>query len=656
MNKTLVFSILVAVATTAVQAQQPVNVEAGATKSRAYQLYEAKRFDEAATQFQFYVASNPEDARALYDYASLLSQLNRHGDAAKQFETLHQKHPRHEAGYFKLGVEYVSLQRPADAEKVFTELQQSSNAQMAAAATDALKKLKDDLAREARMKAEARVFELARESKHREVVAAVTELEKQGDLSYAMQMQRLHAWNALHEYAVALDRAEQLSESFPQATDLALLRADVLAQLGRRPEAETIWRRLAREHPGTPVAVQATQRLEGRAFPPVEDAVFALVRQQRHREAVAEINEMESAGELSWLMKMQRVYSLQEMGDQAQALERANQLSAAHPESTDLALIRADLLIRAQKTQEAAEILKKVREDHPETPAAQAAADRLHALPPIANLDKWYWGEAYASGDYLGRYGTLVGSGFARHGWFLPEARWLQPYVEHRFGVDTRSGVGRRQSIIADNHVGFYGGVRAQLFESEYLFVYVQGGMNKDLLDRRARADGDWTLDYQAGIYGFKSWGPGTVLHRNPPGSELVTSGDEPTASDFFWRGDWFVEAGANFSYYERYSSWIGYGQAREGFRVFQVGPSVAFDTYLVENVTWDVRGNYFDNSFDFGPGARFLWVPHPNWQVVLRAEWLNGFYFGRDGDGTRGNASRQYDGVQVGLSVGARW
>jgi TolA-binding protein len=652
MKRLLVISTLLLA--TLVLAQQPINVEARATKARAYQLYEAKRFDEAAIQFQLHLASNPDDAKALYDYASLLSELNRHAAAARQFEELRQKHPQHQAGYFKLGVEYVLLQRPADAEKVFTDLQQSSNAQMAAAATDALKKLKGDLARDARMKAEGRIFELARESNHREVIARVTELEKQGELSYAMQMQRLHAWNALHEYAVALARADQLSETFPRATDLALLRADLLAQLGRRPEAETIWRRLAKEHPGTPVAVQANQRLEGRALPPVEDAVFALVRQQRHREAVAEINKMESGGELSWLMKMQRIYSLQEMGDHAQALERANELSAAHPESTDLALIRADLLIRAQKTQEAAQILKQVKQDHPETPAAKAAGDRLHALPAIANLDKWYWGEAYASGDYLGRYGTLVGSGFVRHGWFIPEARWLQPYAEHRFGVDTRSDVGQRQSIIADNHVGFYGGVRAQLFESEYLFVYGQGGVNKDLLDQRD--NGDWALDYQAGIYGFKSWGPGTVLHRSPPGSELNPSAAEAAAGDFFWRGDWFVEAGANFSYYHRYTSWIGYGQAREGFRVFQVGPGIAFDAYLVENVTWDVRGNYFDNSFDFGPGARFLWVPHPNWQVVLRAEWLNGFYFGRDDDDTRGNASRQYDGVQVGLSVGARW
>jgi hypothetical protein len=128
------------------------------------------------------------------------------------------------------------------------------------------------------------------------------------------------------------------------------------------------------------------------------------------------------------------------------------------------------------------------------------------------------------------------------------------------------------------------------------------------------------------------------------------------STNDFFWRGDWFVEAGADFSYYHRYTSWIGYGQAREGFRVFQIGPKFSFDAYLVENLTWDVRGNFYDNSFDFGPGARAIWRPRPNWQVVLRAEWLNGCYFGRDELDNRGNTSSHYDGVVVGLAVGARW
>jgi hypothetical protein len=242
----------------------------------------------------------------------------------------------------------------------------------------------------------------------------------------------------------------------------------------------------------------------------------------------------------------------------------------------------------------------------------------------------------------------------ARHGTFIPKARWLQPYAEFRFSVDTDSGNGRNQTIFFDNFVGFYGGVRAQLMSREYLFVYAQGGTSQDLLDNRD--DGDWAYDYQAGIYGFKGWGPGT-------GYETPTLGDSPVSESaggstnlFFWRPDWFVDGGADFSYYHRYSSWIGFAQAHQGYRLFQVGPRLAFDGYLVEKMSWDVKGNYFDNFVALGPGARWVWSPCDNAQVVLRADYLFGYYMGRDDEDNRDGASGQFNGVEVGLSVGLKW
>ena len=68
-------------------AAQPANdAAARALKARAYELHAAGKFAEAATQFQAYLASGAEDARARFDYAALLVQLNRHADAVRELK------------------------------------------------------------------------------------------------------------------------------------------------------------------------------------------------------------------------------------------------------------------------------------------------------------------------------------------------------------------------------------------------------------------------------------------------------------------------------------------------------------------------------------------------------------------------------------------
>jgi TolA-binding protein len=636
-------------------------------KARAYEAYEQKRFEEAIGHFSRYVQQNPADIRAALDYASLLSQLNRHAEAAKVLEGIRRRAPENEPAYFKLGTTYVQLNRYTEAEVAFSTLEKSANLDMAAAAKEALRSVRATMARAERLRAEQRVFDLAKGSKHAEVIQAANALEKESPLSFPLEMQRLYAMQALQQYSSALERADDLSRRFPKAADLMLVRGDLLAQLGRRPEAETLWRQIEREYPGTPAAVTARERLAGGGRPE-EDHIYDLARRGRQADALEAINSLEAReGKLSWPMEMQRLYAWQALRQIEPALEKLEALSSQKPDAPELQLFRADLLIAAHEWNEAGRVLKQLKERNPNSAVAEQAENRLYAIPPVANPDRWFWGEAYISGDYLGRFGTVIGSGFARHGFFIQDVRWLQPYVEFRFTADTRSGV-RERTIIADNFVAFSAGVRAQPFPTEYLFVYVQGGLNTDLLEERE--DGDWTGDYQAGVYGFKSWGPGTVLHSGARHDVLGTAASatplaapttDPAAATqtnrtFFLRGDWFADAGANFSYYDRFSSWIGYGQAHQGFRMFQVGPRSAVDAYAVENISWDVRGNYFDNLIELGPGARWLYVPRRGIEIVLRTEYLNGIYFGRDDRDTRGGADSSYDDFRVGLSVGLRW
>jgi TolA-binding protein len=876
-------------------------------KLEAYELYGRNEFQAAAARFKGYVEQNPDDLAAAVDYASLLSQLKQHDEAARVFEGVHRRNPNHETAYFRLGVEYVELKRTAEASQVFRELEGSANRELAAAAAEANRRLQEDDAREKRFAAEHAVFELAGQFKHQEVIAAINDLEKQGPVPFAISLQRLYSLHSLGQFALALDLADRLAVDHADATDLALLRAELLAQAGRRLEAVSIWRRIERDNAATAAAAEASRRLEDTARMEAEEGVFELARQERHREVVeaaaqlekkgalslalerqrlyawqalgekalalkragelaaahpedaelgllraglleqqnqweesaavlqevarnnpgttaafeaekrlraqsarrertktleyifeqdrrrnyraevtaidelekageldwplqlqrlyamaalgehsaalaksdalaaahpqatdlallraellarndrqgeavevlnrlqqqfpgtpvaaeaarrledvnrpsatrraeqrvfelaarqdhrgvsAAVDELEKQEELSWPMQMQRLYALQALGETGRALELTERLTPAHPDATDLALLRADLLIREERWAEAATVLKEIKRDQGDEAVGREADQRLKALPAVADPDRWYWGEAYTSGDYLGRFGTVVGSGFIRQGTFIPGARWLQPYQEFEFSVDTRSRIGGQRSVIADNFVGLSLGLRAQPFPAEYFYFYVSGGFNKDFLG--VRDNGDWTEDFEAGLYGFKSWGPGTVLHTFAPEEFLPTTGNVPaltseveakeqpgSGNGLLWRLDWFADVGADFSYYKRHVNWIGYGQGHEGCRLFQVGPHLGFDVYAVQNISWDTRGNYFDNLVELGPGLRWLWAPRRGVEVVLRGEWLKGYYMGRDDRGTRAGAEGQYDDFRVGLSLGVRW
>jgi tetratricopeptide (TPR) repeat protein len=766
-------------------------------RAQAYELLQQGDFTGAAAQFERYLESSPDDLPAGLDYVDLLTQLQRHDQAVAWLERLHRRYPDQEPAYFRLGTAYLQVKRFSDAERVFTALRKSPNPAMASAAAEASKRLQAEQEQAEKSQAEARLFQLAKQGKHEAVLAEVESMEKRWPLPYPVTLQRLYALYNLQRFEQALPLANTLAQTHPRAVDLALLRAELLVQLKRPEDASAIWREIEANQPGAPVAAEARRRRLACQPPPPppppppappsasleEDKIYALAQQEKDREVVEAAEALEKKTRLSWPMELQRLYALYNLHEFHQALNRAEALSKMNPDDVPLAFLRAELLVRADRVDEAVALWRQIEQGHPDTaeareaahrrqanekppppapyqpteedrifglaqagrqteviaavdalerrtgqlswpmelqrlyalqavgdrPRAQQRADqlavthgddpyltliradllsqtghpkeagtllyklqeqhtgdpvesearrRLRSLPPIARVDKWYWGEAYFSGDYFGRFDAVTGSGVARHGYFMPGARWLQPYAEFRFGVDTESGIQKERTVVTDNHLGFYGGLRAQVLPTEYLFLYAQGGFDRDLLDRRE--DGDWAYDYQAGIYGFKSWGPGIVLKESDPAATQAgtpsPAGVRAGRYDVFWRGDWFLDGGADFSYYHRYASWIGYGQAREGFRLFQIGPHLALDTYLVENLSWDAKGNYFDNLVELGPGARWIWKPCPAADIILRAEWLNGFYLGRDELDNRGDTSSHYDEVRVGLTVGLRW
>jgi len=52
--------------------------------------------------------------------------------------------------------------------------------------------------------AEKAIYDLAKEFKYDEVITAINEMEKKGELSFAMAMQRIYAYSNQKKYAQAL--------------------------------------------------------------------------------------------------------------------------------------------------------------------------------------------------------------------------------------------------------------------------------------------------------------------------------------------------------------------------------------------------------------------------------------------------------------------
>jgi hypothetical protein len=260
-----------------------------------------------------------------------------------------------------------------------------------------------------------------------------------------------------------------------------------------------------------------------------------------------------------------------------------------------------------------------------------------------------------------------VGAGFIREGSFIHGARWLQPYLEFSFVADTKSGVEEGQiSILEENLVSLFGGMRAQVLSNTDFFVYAKGGGTKELID--FQHEGNWFEDFQGGFYGHESIGPGTIMLDIIPnqieagdldilqGSQNQSLSSDRFSLDPIWRCDWFVEGGGDFSYYNRLSNGIIYAESLQGLRLLQLGTVGAVDAYAVENFSLDTRGSFFDNLGEIGPGIRMLWSLCDACDVMLTTEYLNGFYFGRNEHGNRNEEDGQYDDVRVKFSMTTRW
>jgi tetratricopeptide (TPR) repeat protein len=515
---------------------------------------------------------------------------------------------------------------------------------------------------------------------------------------------RGHEFSEMGRYEDAARDFEQYLELYPGDDSVRISYAETLAIMRRHAEAIEIMRQVLERNPEHEVlkfklgreyifvkryeeAAPLFESLKHSKNPDLAlaaDAALSALRRDQIQQARwnAEnrlyelLRENQDSAALEWLEKieadfpqglpaplqMERIYILQRMGRYDRALEIAAGLAEAGESNPDFKLLYADLLARTGQFTKAIQTLKEVESDHAGAPHGRMGRRQRFYLPASQDPRRWAWGEGYTDATYLGRFGTVIGSGSIRQGTFMPGARWLQPFAGFQFLVDSRSertAVGGLSSIFSENLAAIHTGIRAVPFRNENFQIYATGGFQKDLL--AAVNEGEWFPDFRVGVSGYQGWGPGLVLadvlsRVNEAERARLATRQDVIWGPWIWRTDWLTEFGGDFSWYERLDNAIGYAQGREGVRFAQFGNAGGLDAYVLQNLSFDSNGNFFDNLGEIGLGTRTVMTPFFGWTISGRVEWIEGFYFGRNEIGGRGDRDTEYEEIRVGIAISTIW
>ena len=404
-----------------------------------------------------------------------------------------------------------------------------------------------------------------------------------------------------------------------------------------------------------------------------QQAAYDLISSRRDEEAVQAIDQLERNGEASMELIMEKSAALQRLGDPLAAIVVLRDIADGENPDPRARLQLAALLAEQGRRVEAFEIWRDVRDQGGDSTLSRVAAAEIDALWPSHNLERWAWGELDLYGTYLSRYNIGVSSGRLREGTFIPGARWIEPFVQADFSLDstnTSNGQGPGQgipTIYNENLAGFHAGARIRPFANQSFVLYVLGGVQKDLRGTEQH-NGDWFAEIIAGLNGYWAWGPGREwtsidLETVSPGglSTLPSNSQASRWSLNNWspvrlRFDWFVEAGGDAAYYSRLPDCLAYGQSRQGARIMQFGKAAAVDIYGLENLTMDTKGNYYDNYFEAGPGMRFVTAPVGAAVLTTSVDYVLGSYLGRNSNNTRGDTAANYSDFRLTVALSLRW
>ena len=346
-----------------------------------------------------------------------------------------------------------------------------------------------------------------------------------------------------------------------------------------------------------------------------------------------------------------RVFALQRSGDFKKAGECLEAMPAATKTSPQWLLTHGNNERALGRDTAAWESLAAARKAAEGTPFEDPVRREIEALPPEINLDRNAWGELQLDGVYMSRFNDAIFYGQLREGTFIPRARWIQPFVQLDFTLDTKSGETSGVSqVYANNLAGGHAGVRVRLIPNEAVWAYALGGIQKDLRDT-TRYNGNWFPDLRAGVRAYKGFGPGLSFLDD---SWL----SRPRVPRWKWqrRAAWFTEGGADAAYYSLYQNFIAYGQLREGLRVLETAGWLGFDVYALQQTTVDSLGLYYNNFGEAGAGTRAIARLGRRTSLITRLEYLGGAYYGRNSDNSQGTLPSSYQDLRLTLSLWSEW
>lgn len=510
---------------------------------------------------------------------------------------------------------------------------------------------------------EVEAARLSDEGRHTEAVAILAQAsaDEPGDEFLAFRLATALVFGR------RADEARQIFERLSRSID-ADIASRAAASLGElnRIEAEE---RAARERPPSAKELRTQADYQRRkALLERQQTAYDLLEARDDPAAIEHIAKLEARGEATPALLRGQAAALDRGGEAAAALEVLQRVLAMENPAMETRMQLAALHRKQGKIRDAYEIWRDLRDTHPDSEEGRRAAAEIDALAPAWNLERWSWGELDLYATYLQRYNLGVANGRLRQGTFVPGARWIEPFVQADFSLDSDPYGGGQEglsTIYNENLAGFHAGARIRPFPEQSFTLYVLGGPQKDLRGTEARRGG-WFWEVIAGVNGFWSWGPGRRwvsedLQTALPGGlpVLPRSALEWTPAPWGpvslgW--DWFVEAGGDAAYYSRLSDFIGYGQARQGMRMVRFGQAAALDAYALQNLTVDTEGNYYDNFFEAGPGIRFVTAPIGAAVFTTSVDYVLGTYLGRNAGNTRGDLASTYSDFRITASFSLRW